>query len=112
MDIGHALRMSRIASGLTQGELASLAGTSQATLSAYERGAKIPSAATLDRLLAATGTQLACVPGRGLRVPHVRDLEQRGRTLAAVIDFAERLPGRQAAKLRFPPLGPAPSASQ
>ena len=112
MDIGRALRTSRTASGLTQGELAALAGTSQATLSAYERGTKVPSAATLDRLLAATGARLTSVPGRRLRVPRASDLEQRGRTLAAVIDLAERLPGRRAEELRFPPLRPATSDSR
>lgn len=44
--------------GLTQAALARRAGTSQATISAYESGAKSPAVITLERLLAATGHAL------------------------------------------------------
>ena len=43
---------------LTQAGLASVAGTTQPTISAYERGAKVPDLATLERILAAAGFEL------------------------------------------------------
>ncbi|MFJ9391306.1 helix-turn-helix domain-containing protein [Nocardioides sp. NPDC101246] len=56
------LRTARRAAGLTQAELARLAGTSQATLSTYERGRQAPSLKTVGRLLAAAGFDLALAP--------------------------------------------------
>ncbi len=43
---------------MTQAELAMLAGTSQATLSAYERGTKAPSLQTASRIIEATDHEL------------------------------------------------------
>jgi len=60
---GHSLiAYTRRAAGLTQGSLARLAGTSQPTLSAYERGAKSPSLAVAERIIEATGHRLEVVP--------------------------------------------------
>jgi transcriptional regulator with XRE-family HTH domain len=56
------LRRARMAAGLSQEELARLAGTSRPTLSAYEHGRKSPSAQALERLLAAAGYELDIVP--------------------------------------------------
>lgn len=42
MDRAYLIEVARRASGLTQAELAARSGTSQATLSAYERGLKSP----------------------------------------------------------------------
>ena len=53
MDAAASLRDARRRAGLTQAELARRAGTSQATISAYEHGRKEPSVETLGRLLAA-----------------------------------------------------------
>jgi transcriptional regulator with XRE-family HTH domain len=59
---GHdLLAYARRAAGLTQDALARLAGTSQATISAYERGAKSPSLAVADRIIEATGHRLEIV---------------------------------------------------
>ena len=52
----------RLASGLGQAELAALAGTSQPTLSAYERGRKNPGLAVTVRLVNAAGWNLALQP--------------------------------------------------
>lgn len=52
----------RAASGLTQEAVAGRAGTSQATLSAYERGAKSPTLAVADRILHALGYELDAIP--------------------------------------------------
>jgi len=48
-----------MSAGLTQAELASRGGTSQPAVAAYESGARVPSAATMERLLHAAGTGLA-----------------------------------------------------
>lgn len=52
----------RLASGLGQAELAALAGTSQPTLSAYERGKKVPGLAVAERLVNAAGWNIALQP--------------------------------------------------
>ena len=60
---GHSLlAYARRAAGLTQDALARLAGTSQPTLSAYERGTKSPSLAVAERIIDATGHRLEVVP--------------------------------------------------
>ncbi|MEX1164321.1 MAG: helix-turn-helix transcriptional regulator [Nitriliruptor sp.] len=51
-------RQARARAGLTLRDLAAQAGTSSATLSAYETGAKDPRASTLLRVLTAAGTEL------------------------------------------------------
>lgn len=54
MAIGHEdslLEAARVARGLTQEALARRCGTSQPSLSAYERGAKSPTLAVLERIL-------------------------------------------------------------
>ncbi|HEY2998409.1 MAG TPA: helix-turn-helix transcriptional regulator [Acidimicrobiales bacterium] len=48
--------------GLSQEELASRAGTSRSTLSAYERGRKSPTLATVSRLLRTAGYELTAEP--------------------------------------------------
>lgn len=52
----------RLASGLGQAELATLAGTSQPTLSAYERGKKSPGLAVAERIVNAAGWNVALQP--------------------------------------------------
>lgn len=51
----------RHGSGLSQRALAEKAGTSQATLSAYERGVKTPSLAVAERIVEAAGYRLDLV---------------------------------------------------
>lgn len=58
MDAATLIRTSRKDSGLSQGELAARAGTSQPAISRYEAGASSPSVETLDRLLAVMGARL------------------------------------------------------
>lgn len=63
--------------GLTQETAARRAGTSQPTLSAYERGTKSPTLPVLERILRALGYELDLVP----RVTfHPEPLGDRGRT--------------------------------
>lgn len=105
MDVGARLREARQRAGLTQAELARRAGTSQATISAYEHGRKEPSVETLGRLLAASGARLTVAPATTRVVrPSAAQLARAGRTLVDVMLLAEALPTRHSRELRFPPL--------
>jgi transcriptional regulator with XRE-family HTH domain len=105
MDAGPTLQAVRSRAGLTQSELARRAGTSQATISAYESGSKQPSLATFSRLLAAAGARLAVEnAAAAVTEPSRSDLERSGRTLAQVIALAEALPVRHEPELRYPRL--------
>lgn len=107
MNAAAQLHEARRRAGLTQAELASRVGTSQATLSAYENGHKQPSVETLSRLLAATGSRLVVEPGRQpVRRPSRAQLARAARSLADVLALAEALPTRHEPELRFPRLGP------
>lgn len=55
---GNLIKLARHNAGLSQRELARRAGTSQATLSAYEAGRKSPSFETLVRIIRAAGQDL------------------------------------------------------
>ncbi len=105
MDVAATLREARRRAGLTQNALADRAGTSQATISAYERGIKQPSLTTFERLLAAAGARIAVeempVP---VVVPTAARLARSGRILEDVIALAEALPVRHDPELRFPRL--------
>jgi transcriptional regulator with XRE-family HTH domain len=112
MDAAAILRDARRRAGLTQAELARRGGTSQATVSAYERGHKAPSVETLARLLAAAGARLTAAPAATAVVrPPKAQLARAGRTLVDVMLLAEALPTRHTPELRFPPLTRWPTAS-
>lgn len=108
MDPAAVIRDARLAAGITQQALAERAGTSQATISAYESGAKQPSVATLTRIMAAVGWGLIPKPsGYVVTRPSPEELKERGRILRQVLDFAETFPSRRVrerADLRYPPL--------
>lgn len=110
MRTSNLLREARLAAGLSQAELAARSGTSQTTLCAYERGRKSPSAATLERILAAAGRRLATEPRSPVRSPGAAALERSGRTLEQVIALAEKLPANHHRSQIFPglPRPPAP----
>lgn len=55
MNVAALIRDARIAAGLTQQELAERAGTSQPAIARYERGAAVPTLATIERMLLACG---------------------------------------------------------
>ena len=55
MDRAYLIEVARRASGLTQTELAARSGTSQATISSYERGLKSPTIKVAGRILEAAG---------------------------------------------------------
>ena len=113
MDPGASLRSARRRAGLTQAELAARAGTSQATISAYEHGRKAPSIETLGRLLAAVGARLTTVPASATVVrPSQARLARADRALVDVMLLAEALPTRHDPELRFPPLARLPARGE
>lgn len=106
MDVANTLTTARSRAGLTQTELAARAGTSQATLSAYERGRKQPSVSTLSRLLDATGSRLSVESDHPrLLVPTRAQAQRTASTLLDVLALAAALPTRHEPELRFPRLG-------
>jgi len=106
-DTGALLRDSRESAGLTQSALAALAGTSQATVSAYENGSKQPTLTTFLRLVSIAGRRIVLepLPGRPTRLPTSSELGRVARTLPAVIELAEALPHRHGDQLAYPILG-------
>lgn len=107
MNPGALIRDARAEAGLTQTELAERGGTSQATVSAYESGRKVPSATTLARLLAASGHGLAAVGGkRPVITPSAEAHRRVARGLRDVLALAESLPSRPPRRLRYPRLEP------
>jgi len=105
VDCASAIRSARTRAGLSQAELAARAGTSQATLSAYETGRRDPTAGTLIRLLGAAGARLAVEPAER-PVVHARPdrLARAGRHLVEVLELAEALPTRHEPVLGYPRL--------
>ena len=105
MDAATTIRAARRRAGLSQQELAARAGTSQATVSAYENGHKQPTVETFGRLLAAAATRLVAQPAeRPVVQPSDAQLARAGRTLVAVLDLAAALPARHRPELRYPRL--------
>lgn len=58
----NLIRQARTAVRRTQTDLAAASGTSQATLSAYERGTKSPTLTVAERIIEATGHTLTLTP--------------------------------------------------
>jgi transcriptional regulator with XRE-family HTH domain len=106
MDMNAALllRRARTEAGLGLRELARRAGTSHATLHAYEHGDKVPSVETLDRIVRAAGFRADA----GL-VPVVGGLDraERGRELLEVLELAAMFPARHGRTLSAPRFGPS-----
>jgi transcriptional regulator with XRE-family HTH domain len=99
VDAATTLRRVRRRSGLSLRTLAARAETSHSTLAAYERGRKVPTVETFDRIVRAAGFEV------GVELtPTVggTDREARGRELAEVLDLAEQFPARHAAELDVP----------
>ncbi|CAN5547416.1 hypothetical protein BH20ACT2_BH20ACT2_02100 [soil metagenome] len=86
--VGAFVRAVRESRGLSQAELAAVAGVSQPNISAYENDRRMPSADTLNRLVVACGYELAAVAG-GCTVPCALP---RGRWFPDD-DLPPRLPG-------------------
>jgi transcriptional regulator with XRE-family HTH domain len=107
MNAGSVLREARERAGLTQADLARHAGTSQATISAYELGIKDPSVGTLSRLLALSGARLTVEAARARVVePGAAQRRRTSRVLLDVLALAEALPAQHEPTLRYPRLPP------
>jgi transcriptional regulator with XRE-family HTH domain len=91
MDAGGTVRMARNRAGLSLRQLGRLAGTSHSTLSAYESGDKVPTVATLVRIVRAAGFALDLDISPTAVLP---DRAARGRELVEVLELAERFPAR------------------
>lgn len=96
------IRTVRERAGLSMRELARRAGTSHATLSAYEHGAKSPTAATLQRIVRAAGVQ----PGIAFTT-RAAPASRRGDELEAVLRLAGQFPARHRRRLDLPVFGRA-----
>jgi transcriptional regulator with XRE-family HTH domain len=103
MDAAMTIRSARRAAALSLRELAARAGTSHATLAAYEAGRKVPTVETLDRVVRATGLRL-----RVDLVPSVDGIDPaaRGRELIEALDLAAMFPASRAADQPMPRFGP------
>jgi transcriptional regulator with XRE-family HTH domain len=104
MDAALIIRTARRHSKLSLRALAARAGTSHATLSAYENGRVDPTTTVLSRIIAASGQSLEATL---LGVPPDLDGMARGDELVAVLELAEQFPARHASHLQFPVFGPA-----
>ena len=105
MDVARTLRDARRQAGLSQAALAARAGTSQATVSAYESRRKTPSVGTFSRLLAAAGARLSVEPAtRPVAEPTPAQHAATDRALGDVLALAAELPSAPARELTFPRL--------
>lgn len=96
MPASSLLRASRLASGLTQVDLAVRAETSQPEVSSVESGRRIPTVDTLERLLRQTGHRIVAVPDVGsdadetaARIARVHDSPDDA--LRAFLDYSDTL---------------------
>jgi transcriptional regulator with XRE-family HTH domain len=94
---GALIATARLKRRLTQARLADLAGTTQPTISAYERGTKVPDLATLERILRAAGFELRM--SLAAHDDHDESLDRYERTLPTATRrrFADRQRSRKAA---------------
>jgi len=101
MDAATTLQRARRDAGLSLRALADRAGTSHATLVAYESGRVVPRVDTLARILRAAGfsTDIALRP-RPDATPGER--EAKGHELLQALDLAGHFPARHDPVLSFP----------
>jgi transcriptional regulator with XRE-family HTH domain len=93
------LAQARAKAGLSLRELAERAKTSHATLSAYEKGRKVPSVTTFLRILEACGNAVEIQLHPRIRE---RDGIPRGDELEAVLKLAAQFPAKASRHLDYP----------
>lgn len=93
------LHTARLQAGLSLRELAARAGTSHATLLAYEQGKKSPAITTFLRILEAAGFAIDIQLSKRIRE---KDGIPRGEELVAVIQLAEQFPAKISKTMDFP----------
>jgi transcriptional regulator with XRE-family HTH domain len=105
MSAATTLRAARRRARLSLRALAERAGTSHATLVAYESGAKIPRVDTLTRILRAAGFT---VDFELTARPEGHDPAARGRELVAALELAAQFPSRHGRAIIAPPFRAVP----
>lgn len=102
MTVAELLSRTRERAGLSQRELAALAGTSAAAICEVEGGRRDPRVETLERIVGAAGGHLTV----SVRWPSPRaiDLARNGRTLLDLLDLVDHLPHRRDGDLDAPVL--------
>ena len=96
---GQLIKSAQRKSGMSLRELGRRAGTSHATLSAYIKGTKSPTTATLERIIDTCDLSLDF----SLR-PRIREMNglSRGEELAAALHLAGQFPARPNTELNYP----------
>jgi len=92
------IRRARASAGLSLRHLGDRAGTSHATIAAYEAGRVHPTVPTVERILRAAGFRMTIEI-----VPTVGGAEQpRGDELVQVLELASQFPARHRPELVYP----------
>lgn len=95
MSASTLLRSSRLTSGITQGDLAARAKTSQPDISSIESGKRVPTVDTLERLLRQTGHRIIAIPGAGVdaaeTAERIASSTSRDSALRAFLDYSDSL---------------------
>jgi transcriptional regulator with XRE-family HTH domain len=100
VDASAAIKLARLRARLSKRELARRASTSPAAIVHYESGVHSPTLPTLERIVAAAGSQLK-VDVKALPIPR----EVSNHRVQQVLELAEHLPKRPAARvLTYPRL--------
>jgi len=103
MEPGALIRSARRRHGLRQADLARRAGTSQPVISAYERGRRDPTTATLRRLIAAAGDRLDLrLAPHPPEIPPPSTPEQHAARFVDVLLLADATGHRPRGPLAFP----------
>ena len=98
-DVGSFMLQARTKAGLGLREVARRAGTSHATLSAYETNKKVPSVTTFLRILTACSYSVDIALEPRIRERHGMS---RGEELAQVLELAEQFPSNPLKFIDFP----------
>jgi transcriptional regulator with XRE-family HTH domain len=104
MDAARTLRDVRLKAGLSLRVLAARAGTSHATLAAYEAGRSVPGIDTLDRVLRAAGYATDIAVERRLDATEM-ERRAKGDELRDALELAAMFPARHSRRLRYPRFG-------
>jgi transcriptional regulator with XRE-family HTH domain len=100
MDASEVLRSARARASLSLRELAKRAGTSHATLAAYEAGRKTPSFDTLNRIVRASGQERGATGFYTVFSGPEREAE-----ILQVLELAAAFPSRHTPTLECPVFG-------